>query len=1338
MFIKSFSWSKLNNPLRFIINGIDENNKKVRIFVNDFVNHIYLKINDEDWSNDKDIQKDIREKIINHLVDKGVDVVKAVTCKRRTFYGHIDTHCIKVYIKTSVYKLDNLKNKPIPYIVVNGDIDERVKLATERNLKFCDWIEISDNDIKQINNEFIQVSYKNLHYPEDEDFEKLNAITPRYTHFYFDIECESLGNEEDEYEEDYNEVYDDNKSNDNIIMISCIVYDTNKKLTNYLLTSYEVDEKYILDETNINNVVIVKCMSEKDLMYNFFELLNDIDPDIVSGYNILEFDWDKILSVTQKYNISESIYKKMFNKIYGSIGSCYNRVVQKTWASNAFSTKTFHYMERIGSNNLDIIQYVKRNYNLPSYSLKNVTKKYLDEKWSKLDVDYKVIKLISMLCRESNLSKSLEEFKLVYQKIKPYTYFDIINDVYNEFELCQTLADVKHALIKPCSIIGKYCIVDSLLCFHLNNVLQINLACEEISNVSNIPLEDVIVRGTMHRTLCLLYKSCEKRNIILDRPLGKFEKHNSDLKGAISGALVLEPDVGYWNGVVTLDFASLYPNIIINYNLCATTLRFEPSKTTREIICANGDTYYFEQSFEGILPQIMKQMLSKRKEVKTRMKNTDKNTFLYSLLDCRQLALKVTANSGYGFTAAINGSRAIAPVAICTTSKGRDLLNIVKDILTQKGGRVIYGDTDSNLVIMPIEKPLESFNSELCVESMLAHDPELFEQVTPKIVTLKQDDQDNVLTEKYGINVIAKKGDALNISAITEKQIEEKSIKMAKYITDEINRTNNTDFDLEYESVYEHYILFKKKHYIGRSYANKKGTTKTTQKGVLPVKRLYSVTEKNIYNNTITAFFERKNILDVYSEQCIGIFTKTNINNYINTIMFKTLKDYADKKLTNIYIDKDKKNFTTIKEIDDRFVFSRRPVNVAIALQMIARNDIPPRYDRLEYVFYESKFGHYNKSDKKGDFCIDYEYFYRNSQTLYIKKIEYLKRLTNSINNVVELCHQKTHKLKLYHICTTLAKFFGIRVPDIDQCIKLTETIPSVVDKQCGCNDVDCQCNCSNPDVCECKCDCNYDQMDCLGRKIKLKKKQLDKENRKILVEELNLNISNLDDENFRTLFPSELIVTKVKPNTFIAKIRSKSLDYLRQTHVDSDITTLCSSINSYFVMENIFSGPLRMFTCLLQNDGEKSLIFHDKYYNKQCYSRALNPLKEHKCGEKSSIFPDNKECILFNNCLCKLSNIECKNNETCIKPVTQIAKKIKNIVDGLELAHCKKVYKNNVAKEYQRYYSNHYLKKSITKSSQNVLFFAKKRSTSKLTEADKIIDYIINKNSFVNQLKYM
>lgn len=1332
MFIKTFSWSKLHNPLRFIVSGIDENNKKVRIFVNDFVNHVYLKINDEDWSTDKKKQLEIKESIIDHLIKNGVDVIKAITCKRKTFYGHINTHCIKIYIKTSAYKLEDLKEKPIPYIVVNSDIDEKVKLITERNLKFCDWIKISDNDINYMNQEFIQVSYKNLHYPSEEDFERLNTINPNYTHFYFDIECERFSKEDEEKEEneDVIEEYDDNKRNDNIIMISCIVYDTNKKLTNYLLTSYEVDEKYIIDETNIPDVVIIKCLNEKHLMYNFFELLNEVDPDIVSGYNILEFDWNNIIAVSRKYNIPEDIYKKMFNKVYKDIGSCYNRVVQKTWSSTAFSTKTFYYLERIGSNNLDINQFVKRNYNLPSYSLKNVTKKYLDEKWSKLDVDYKVIRLISMMCRESNLAENLEEFKVVYQKLKPYTYFEIINDVYKEFELCKTLEDVKHVLIKPCSIIGKYCIVDSLLCFQLNNVLQINLACEEISNVSNIPLEDVIVRGSMHRTVCLLYKSCEKRNIILDKPMGKFQKHNSDLKDAISGAKVLDPEVGYWNGVVTLDFASLYPNIIINYNLCATTLRFEPSETTREIVCANGNIYHFEQSFDGILPQIMKQMLNKRKEVKLSMKKTNKSTFLYSLLDCRQLALKVTANSGYGFTAAINNSRAIAPVAICTTSKGRDLLIIVKDILTRKGCSVIYGDTDSNLVIMPTEKPFETFNSEICVERMLTHDSDIFEQISPKIVKLKQDDRDNVLTEKYGINIIAKKGDILNISDITEKQIEEKSIKMAKYITDEINKTNNTDFDLEYESVYEHYLLFKKKHYIGRSYANSENRTKTTQKGVLPVKRLYSNVEKEIYNNTITAFFEKKNILDVYSELCISIFTKSNINDYINTIIFRTLKEYADKKLENVYIDKNKKNFSTNKEIDDRFVFSRRPVNVAIALQMIERGDIPPKHERLEYVFYETKFGQYNKTDKKGDICIDYEYFYRNSQTLYIKKIEYLKRLTKSINNVVELCYQKSDKLNLYHVCSALANFFGIHIPGIDQCVKLTETIPVAIDKQCKCEEINlsknkdflCQCDCSDHDVCECKCDCNYDHIDSLGKKIKLKKKQLSKENKKILMDELNLTISNLDDENLKKMFPSGLTVTKVKPYIFIAKIRSKSLEYLKQNNIINDMTKLCSTMNSYFVMENIFTGPLRMFTCLLQNK--------DLYYNKQCYYKSLNPLKEHICN--------NGGCILFNNCLCELSEIECKNNEDCIKPVTQIAKKIKNIVDELELEYCKRKYKDNVEKGYQIYYNDHYLKGKITKSSQNILFFAKKRSTAKLTEAEKIIDYIINKNSVVNQLKYM
>jgi DNA polymerase elongation subunit (family B) len=73
-----------------------------------------------------------------------------------------------------------------------------------------------------------------------------------------------------------------------------------------------------------------------------------------------------------------------------------------------------------------------------------------------------------------------------------------------------------------------------------------------------------------------------------------------------------------------------------------------------------------------------------------------------AVLNARQLAYKVSANSAYGSMGVSSGYLPFMVGAMCTTAVGRMAFVKVEDILTiEFKGRVIYGDTDSNLVILP-------------------------------------------------------------------------------------------------------------------------------------------------------------------------------------------------------------------------------------------------------------------------------------------------------------------------------------------------------------------------------------------------------------------------------------------------------------------------------------------------------------------------------------------------------------------------------------------------------------------------------------------------------------
>ena len=118
---------------------------------------------------------------------------------------------------------------------------------------------------------------------------------------------------------------------------------------------------------------------------------------------------------------------------------------------------------------------------------------------------------------------------------------------------------------------------------------------------------------------------------------------------AYEGAHVFEPKRGYYEDpIVTLDFASLYPSIMQAHNLCYSThLLKGPGNLAPDqwIRTPNGDCFVVPEVRKGLLPQILEDLLTARKEAKRAM-FAETDPFKKSILDGRQLALKVSANSG--------------------------------------------------------------------------------------------------------------------------------------------------------------------------------------------------------------------------------------------------------------------------------------------------------------------------------------------------------------------------------------------------------------------------------------------------------------------------------------------------------------------------------------------------------------------------------------------------------------------------------------------------------------------------------------------------------------------
>ncbi|EGD78351.1 hypothetical protein PTSG_09417 [Salpingoeca rosetta] len=241
--------------------------------------------------------------------------------------------------------------------------------------------------------------------------------------------------------------------------------------------------------------------------------------------------------------------------------------------------------------------------------------------------------------------------------------------------------------------------------------LQILPLMKQITNITGGLMSRTLTRGRSDRNEFLLCHEFHRRKYIVpdvpERNSGKNKKDSDDggdgkesassrRKPKYAGGLVLEPKRGFYdNYILLLDFNSLYPSIIQEYNLCFTTVKRDHLSDDMEDSFAEIPD---ETADKGILPRILKTLIAKRKQVKALIK-AETNPARLAEYDIRQKALKLTANSMYGCLGFV-GSRFYAkPIAELITTKGREILQNTVDLAQNKMNLdVIYGDTDSIMI----------------------------------------------------------------------------------------------------------------------------------------------------------------------------------------------------------------------------------------------------------------------------------------------------------------------------------------------------------------------------------------------------------------------------------------------------------------------------------------------------------------------------------------------------------------------------------------------------------------------------------------------------------------
>ncbi|KAI7738239.1 hypothetical protein M8C21_009770, partial [Ambrosia artemisiifolia] len=158
---------------------------------------------------------------------------------------------------------------------------------------------------------------------------------------------------------------------------------------------------------------------------------------------------------------------------------------------------------------------------------------------------------------------------------------------------------------------------------------------------------------------------------------------------AYAGGLVLEPKKGLYDKyILLLDFNSLYPSIIQEYNICFTTVDRSEDGLVPHLPSSKAT---------GVLPELLKNLVERRRNVKEWLKTA--TGLKYQQFDIQQQALKLTANSMYGCLGFSNSRFYAKPLAELITLQGREILQKTVDLVQNNLNlEVIYGDTDSIMI----------------------------------------------------------------------------------------------------------------------------------------------------------------------------------------------------------------------------------------------------------------------------------------------------------------------------------------------------------------------------------------------------------------------------------------------------------------------------------------------------------------------------------------------------------------------------------------------------------------------------------------------------------------
>lgn len=605
-----------------------------------------------------------------------------------------------------------------------------------------------------------------------------------------------------------------------------------------------------------DNIEVVEFDNEADMILAWTDLINDSNPDIITGYNIFGFDFNYI------YNRALELgCQKDFCKI-GRLHGHSSLFKTAKLSSSALGDNIMKFIDMEGRTLIDLMKVVQRDHKLDSFKLDNVASHFM------------------------GMNKN---------DVSPQDIFRLYRG---------DAADRAR--------VADYCVQDCALCNKLMMKLEIVANNVGMANVCSVPLSWIFMRGQGVKIFSLVAKECKNMGYLIPviakgKGIGGgalFSKDGDvpeEEDAGYEGAIVLEPKTGIYTDkpITIFDYASLYPSSMISENISHDSIVLDEKYDNLPGVTYLDVSYdLFEKvgdekrkigeqvcryvqppdGKKGIIPNILMHLLKQRKITRKKIgmqrmwfadgshedgfytqgcgkifkidgssveidetllvkKEDVYNTFQKAVLDGLQLAYKITANSLYGQVGASTSPIYMKDLAASTTATGRKMIMLAKDFMEKEyKAEIVYGDTDSLFATFP-----------------------------------------HINTD----------------TSLSRDEVLQKTYEVALKASEQIKPLLKKPHDLEYEKIFYPMILFSKKRYCANKYEHDLKKFKQISMGIALKRRDNANIVKKIYGGIIDI------ILNEHDVEASIKFLRTSLEDLLagkypleDFIITKTLKGH--------------------------------------------------------------------------------------------------------------------------------------------------------------------------------------------------------------------------------------------------------------------------------------------------------------------------------------------------------------------------------------------------------------------------------------------------------------